>query len=367
MPNTFLTPDIIANEALMVLENNTVMAGLVHRDYSKEFNRVGDTITIRKPAKFIAKNFVGETSEQSATEGSTTVTLDHFRDVTVPVTSKELTLDIKDFSAQIVTPAMQAISQAVDSDIIGEGIRSAGRTVAGTADATDLKDLANIAKGFDLAAVPVANRRLVLHPTHKYRYLTTDNLTKVAYAGTGDALRNAELGQIYGLDTYMSQNAPDTLAEKSGTATAAKITCTAGAETVALSGVTAATGTIKKGDGFILDGYLYRFAEDKTAASGVVESIAIDQPIHKAVAEAEDIYLIHTTHSLAFHRNGLALVTRQLELPMGASKASIASADGFAVRVVFDYDSTHKKDTVSFDVLYGVKTLNSSMTTRLVG
>ena len=90
MPNTFLTPDIIANEALMVLENNTVMAGLVHRDYSKEFNRVGDTITIRKPAKFIAKNFVGETSEQSATEGSTTVTLDHFRDVTVPVTSKEL-------------------------------------------------------------------------------------------------------------------------------------------------------------------------------------------------------------------------------------------------------------------------------------
>lgn len=143
MPNTFLTPDIIANEALMVLENNTVMAGLVHRDYSKEFNRVGDTITIRKPAKFIAKNFVGETSEQSATEGSTTVTLDHFRDVTVPVTSKELTLDIKDFSAQIVTPAMQAISQAVDSDIIAEGIRSAGRTVAGTADATDLKDLAN--------------------------------------------------------------------------------------------------------------------------------------------------------------------------------------------------------------------------------
>lgn len=51
MPNKFLTPDIIANEALMVLENNTVMAGLVHRDYSKEFNHVGDTITIRKPGQ----------------------------------------------------------------------------------------------------------------------------------------------------------------------------------------------------------------------------------------------------------------------------------------------------------------------------
>ena len=58
MPNKFLTPDIIANEALMVLENNTVMAGLVHRDYSKEFNHVGDTITIRKPAKFMLRTLL---------------------------------------------------------------------------------------------------------------------------------------------------------------------------------------------------------------------------------------------------------------------------------------------------------------------
>lgn len=49
MPNKFLTPDIIANEALMVLENNTVMAGLVHRDYSKEFNHVGDTLPFASP------------------------------------------------------------------------------------------------------------------------------------------------------------------------------------------------------------------------------------------------------------------------------------------------------------------------------
>ena len=32
MPNTFLTPDIIANEALMVLENSMVMSGLAHLD-----------------------------------------------------------------------------------------------------------------------------------------------------------------------------------------------------------------------------------------------------------------------------------------------------------------------------------------------
>ena len=47
MNNTFLTPEIVAKEALMVLTGNLVMADLVHRDYSEEFVGVGDTVTIR--------------------------------------------------------------------------------------------------------------------------------------------------------------------------------------------------------------------------------------------------------------------------------------------------------------------------------
>ena len=367
MANTFLTPDIIAKEALMVLENNLVMAGLVHRDYSNEFVKVGDTITVRKPAKFIAKNFTGQISRQDATEGSVTVKLDRFRDVSVDVTSKELSLDINSFSAQVVTPAMQAIAQAVDSDVLALGVQQAGTTVASSANDTDLKPLGDIGKALDLKAVPIQNRRLVLNPTHKYRYVTMDNLSKVAYKGDGQGLKDAEIGRVYTMDTYMSQNAPDTFAATAGTATAYKVTASAaGATTVSLSNVTAATGTIKKGDGFIVGGYLYRFMEDKTAASGAIESITIDQPIHAAVT-AVDAYPIRATHSLGFHRNGIALVTRQLELPMGASKASIASANGLAVRVVFGYNQETKTDTVSFDIIYGIKELEKDMIVKLVG
>ena len=109
MSNTLLTPDIIAKEALMVLESNLTMANLVHRDYANEFVQVGDTITVRKPASFVAKNFLGTVEAQDITEGSVDVKLDRYRDVTVNVTAKELTLDIKDFSEQIVTPALSAI------------------------------------------------------------------------------------------------------------------------------------------------------------------------------------------------------------------------------------------------------------------
>ena len=114
MANTFLTPSVVAREALMVLEKNLVMANLVHRDYSDEFVQVGDTVTIRKPAKFTAKNFAGAIVRQDASEGSVAVKIDRHRDVSFEVTSREMTLDIRDFSSQLIAPAMRAIAQAVD-------------------------------------------------------------------------------------------------------------------------------------------------------------------------------------------------------------------------------------------------------------
>lgn len=366
MANDFLTPEIIANEALMQLQANLVMADLVHRDYSDEFVQVGDTITIRKPAKFTAKNFTGTTEAQDVTEGRVSVSLDRFRDVTIQITSKELTLDIKNFSEQVVKPAMQAIAQAIDEDLLSVAVSKAGTTIKGTAKPTNLEDIANVAKAFDINKVPVQNRRLVLHPTHKYRYALTDNLSNVSYAGDNQTLRDALLGRVYTLDTYMDQNCPDTMSATAGTATAYTVSGTKGQDYVALASVSSATATIKKGDAFILDGYLYRFTEDKTAESGAVTKINIDQKLMSSPSTAA-VTIINKPNSVAFHRNGLALVTRTLALPMGATKAAIQSADGLAVRVVMDYDSTHKVDSISFDVLYGIKELDTDMIAKLEG
>lgn len=365
MANNFLTPDIIAREALMVLENNLVMANLVHRDYSDELVQAGDTVTIRRPARFTAKNFTGEISRQDATEEGVTVKIDRHRDVSIDVTSREMTLDIRSFSDQLIRPAMRAIAQAVDEDLLNT-VAEATQSVQGTANATDLKDIAAMAKKLDMAGVPTDLRRLVLHPEHKYRYATVENLSKVAFAGGADALKRAELGMLYTMDTYMDQNCPDTKAATAGTATAYKVSGTKGQSKVALSSVTAATGTIKKGDAFILDGYLYRFTADATAASGAVSEVGIDTELIKDYTEAE-AYPVRAPHSLAFHRNAIALVTRPLALPMGAAKAAIMSDNGLGVRVVFGYNQNTKKDTVSLDVIYGVKLLDPSMAVRLVG
>ena len=360
MGNTLLTPQIIANEALMVLESNLNMANLVHRDYSKEFEHVGDTITVRKPAKFVAKNFIGETEEQEISEGSVPVKMDRYRDVTISVTSKEMTLNIKDFSEQVVQPALTSIAQAVDTDLLTVGIEKAGSKVA-VSNTPTIVDIANVAKALDNKKAPRDNlRNLMLAVDTLYKYNTLDNFAKVSYKGDSEALKEAEIGKVYTMNTFMSQNAPQNNSATAGTATAYKVTCTKGATQFTVSGGTAATGTIKKGDKLIVNGYLFECTEDLILASGA-GTLKVTEKIPFTITEATDVVIINKAHSLGFHRNGLALVTRQLELPQGAAKSAVASANGLAVRVVFDYDSKTKTDKISFDIIYGIKELNSDL------
>lgn len=363
MANTFLTASVVANEALMVLLNNLTMANLVHRDYSKEFVNVGDTITVRRPASFVAKNFTGTTSYQDLTEGSATVKMDRFRDVSTSVTSKEMALSIQDFSTQFITPAMQAIGQGVDSDLVAVALQKASFTITGDDTATYPLDLASASKQMDINKVPAINRYSVLSPTHKYRYVK-GTVSNAAYSGSVDGLREAALGRLYGLDTFMDQNCPSI--GNTGTATGYKITATVGESKVSLSSIAGTTPTVKSGDSFIVDGYMYTFTADATIADAAASDVAIDQPIHKTLS-AVDAVIISGANSAVFHRNGLALVTRNLEEPRGAVDAAIASADGIGVRVVFSYDIDTKKDKVSIDTIYGIKELNTSMIGKIVG
>ena len=207
MANTLLTPQVIAMEALAILKNNLVMADLVHQDYSNEFVKVGDTITVRKPATLVANDFSGSISTQDITEAGVTVQLNKFKDVSVALTSKQETLELKDFSKQVIEPAMVALAQQIDADLAAHAIANATGTVEETEAApTTLKSIAALGKYLDKAKAPMVERFLVMSPEHKYRYALTDVLSKVSYAGTNETLRDSLLGKVYSMETYMDQN-----------------------------------------------------------------------------------------------------------------------------------------------------------------
>ena len=281
MANKLLTPQIIANEALMVLRNNAVMSKLVHRDYSNEFAKVGDTITIRKPATFTANEFNGTITEQDATEGSTTVTLDKHLDVSFGVTSKEMTLDIKDFSTQLLVPAMQAFADKIDKYLIALEADATSR-VNHASGALAPADIIDARKFLTQKAVPLTDRSMVIGADAEADFLKADLFIGADKVGdNGTALREASLGRKYGLNIYTDQNVEKTS-----------------------------------------DGY---------------------------------------TPSLVFHKNAMALVTRPLALPLGNKESAIVNYDGFALRVVYAYDLNTKKDTVSIDMLCGVKLLDDRL------
>ena len=185
--NKFLTPQIIAREALAILQGNLVYADLVDRRFNADFNgKVGDTITIRSRSAVKSNYFNGQIKKQGITEAPIPVTLDRHRDTSVEVTSKDLTLNIADFSTQVLEPVMVGMANDINADIAAFIYGNAAKNIAATANPTDLKDIANIAKYLDTNKAPKTDRSLVLCPDHKYNYALTENGGKVRDAGANE-------------------------------------------------------------------------------------------------------------------------------------------------------------------------------------
>lgn len=107
MPNTLITPSIIAKEALMQLENNLVMANLVHREYAKEYEnapvKVGSTIGIRRPVKFVTSNGATRVG-QDVEEKTTPLVVDQRKHVSWSFSTQDLTLTIEEYSEPPAAP-----------------------------------------------------------------------------------------------------------------------------------------------------------------------------------------------------------------------------------------------------------------------
>ena len=208
MANTFLTIDMIAKEALMILRKNAVMAGLVHRDYSKDFVAgVGDTITIRKPATFVVKDFVESTgiTVQDATEATKTVKMDKFYDVSFAVTSKDLTMNISDFSEQLLVPAMMAFRDKIDAEIINVA-EGATHKVAHAEGLIAPADIIAVRKLLNDGATPLSMRSLVVGTQAEADLLSSELFVSAEKVGSTEGLKEASLGRKFGFDTYVDQN-----------------------------------------------------------------------------------------------------------------------------------------------------------------
>ena len=232
-------PELWSDEVIGAYKSNLVLANLVTKMSHK--GKKGDTIHIPKPTR-------GSASEKAA---NTQVTLSAATNtvVDISITShyeySKLIEDIAEVQALAsmrkfyTDDAGYALASQVDDDlfVIAEGLQGGtvggsgtalwetaviggdGTTdyVGGTSNATDITDagIRGMILKLDNADVPMDNRSLVLPPIASNDLLGINRFTEQQFIGTGDAIKTGKIGQIYGVDVYVTNNCP-TISPTSG-------------------------------------------------------------------------------------------------------------------------------------------------------
>lgn len=119
MANNLLTMSYITNEALVVLENELVIANRVERQYSNEFAqtgaKVGNTVSIRRPPRY--KGTYGPPlNVEDTNESSVPVVLNYQFHVDVQFTTQDLALSMDMFKKRVLKPQIATVANRIDSD-----------------------------------------------------------------------------------------------------------------------------------------------------------------------------------------------------------------------------------------------------------
>ena len=224
MAQTVLTADIIAKEAVMILDNELVMAKKVFRGYENEFDKkvngykVGETISIRKPTDFTVRDGA-VMNVQEVVEGKTTITVDKRKGVDFKFTSQDLTLKIGDLSERVIKPAMVQLANQIDTDLMALYKDIPSWVGTPTPPINSYADFAKGPERMDEYANPTDGRVAVLSPADHWGLLGSQTALYMQDVAKG-AYRKGSLGEIGGVDTYMSQNVPTHTVGAAATASA---------------------------------------------------------------------------------------------------------------------------------------------------
>lgn len=407
MANTLLTPSIIAKEALFQLENNVIMGGLVHREYKKEFVKIGSSVTIRKPVKFKAKD--GATRQnQDVTETSTSIVINNRKHVSWSFSSQDLTLTIEDYSERYIKPAMIVLANEIDLALCVTGALNFFNSTGtpGTTPAS-FSAMSAAAQKMDDEPVPDDGQRFsVLNPAA--RWGLADGIPTLGSGGVHNPdmaegmYRRGHLGPLANFDIYGDQNVKrHTVGTYSGTPLVNNASFPNNTNVVAFDGMTGSqAGALKAGDviniagvnsvndvskedtGVLQDFVVLADVDTTTGAGsatvypplndGSTASVAAYQTVSALPADNAPITIKGTAaatypQNLAFHRNAMALVTVPLELPDSATFKARADWRGYSVRVIKDYDIDEDEEIIRLDILFGTKAIYPELGCRIWG
>lgn len=228
MANKFLKPSVIAATAIGLLYRELVVARTVWTDAINpgEFTgALNDTVNMRVPARRVARKRTLRAgtaiTNDVSNEFSVPVTLDTDIYNGAPITDEELSLDIVDFGAQILTPQVIAVAEGVEDELVDEiqgAAYPSGLTL--NPDWTEFRVngktdwylvAARAAKLLDKNIVPTSGRTLLIGANVKEEIITSDRFTRNDSVGSdaNDVISERRIGRIAGFDVIYSPSLDD--------------------------------------------------------------------------------------------------------------------------------------------------------------
>ncbi len=239
-------PELWSDEVVAAYKSNIVFAGLVRK--LNHQGKKGDTIRIPTPARGSASAKAAETQVtliQHGTDAGIVVSIDQHQEYSRLIEDFADVQALESLRRFYTDDAGYAIARKVDTDIILELFDSNSGTASAnyTAATNVIEDAAVLPTGtltgdgtvitsatavgsyaaitdagirvanriLDVADAPMAGRSFVVHPETKEDLLGVARFTEEAFVGeraAGNTVRNGLVGDIYGIDVYVTNQMP---------------------------------------------------------------------------------------------------------------------------------------------------------------
>jgi len=227
--NNFI-PELWSDEVIGAYKSNLVVANLVTRLNHK--GKKGDTIHIPVPSRGSASAKAANTQVtlSAATNAVVDVSIDKHYEYSKLIEDIAEVQSLASMRKFYTDDAGYALAKQVDTHLLNlsESAQSGGAgggttdfsfggayigtgttvwTGANEADITDAGIRAFLLK-LDNADVPMDNRSLIIPPVCANDLLGINRFTEQQFIGSGDAIKTGKIGQIYGVDVYVTTNCP---------------------------------------------------------------------------------------------------------------------------------------------------------------
>lgn len=397
MANVVLTPVMITNKAVIVLENQCNAVRFFDSSYSDQFAKdgakIGATLNVRKPARYLGRQ--GATLQvEDQTETQVPLVLTTQFGVDVQFTSQELTLSLDDFTSRVLNPQMAVVRNRIDRDgnLMAVTIPNLVGT-PGTPPATLNSVLSVRQRLLEMGAPDDGQLYLLLNPAANTSLIGGLATLFNAQPKIAEQYNTGMLADLGGIKVAVDQNANTQIVGPLGGAPLIN-----GASQGLISGwsysmnlitdgwTAAAAPRLNAGDRFTIAG-VFSVNPQSRASTGSLQQFVVQSNVSSDAAGNATIPIVPAIISagqfqnvtgfaadnaaltisggaglsfpqnLGFHKSAITIAFADLVLPRGVDMAERKVYKSISLRVVRAYDINNDRYPSRLDVLYGLKAL----------